>query len=590
MSTLYPLVMGGHAMIATEHYLSAAAGARMFALGGNAIDAAVAATFVEGIVNPHLNTIGGEAPILVRPAGTTRVLAINGNTAAPARATIDYYRSLDLTLIPGHGLLAAGVPAAFDALVTALENFGTFSLAQVVEPALELSEEGFPAHDGLIGDPAKATFLTGTTEMASLRANARHFLKRWPSTSQIYLPDGRVPETGERIKNPALAKLFRHLLDAEARAKTGGDRSAGLGAARERFYNGDIAAEIVNWSEANGGLLAADDLARFKTKIEDPLTIDYHGYSIFKCRPWSQGPVFLQQLRLLEGFDLRALGHNSAQYLHYIIEAAKLAFADREAYYGDPDFVDVPINGLLSKEYAELRRRLIDPARALVDPARPGDPLGMRALADTPIQARSWGPGTVHVDAADRRGNVIAITPSGGWIPSSPVIDSLGFPLGTRLQSFHLDQTHPNGLAPGKRPRTTLTPSLATGPDGRCIAFGTPGGDNQDQWTLQFFLNLVHFGMNLQEAIEAPRVASAHMPITFYPHVAQPGLMRVEERIGQSVRDDLASRGHQVESMSPYCEGFVLAVEHDSATGLLRGGADPRGQISGLMPAQVIGW
>lgn len=590
MPTLYPLVMGARAMVASEHYLSAAAGARMFASGGNAVDAAVAATFVEGIVNPHLHTIGGEAPILVRPAGTVRVLAINGNTAAPARATIDYYRSQGLSLIPGQGLLAAGVPAAFGALVTALDNFGTFSLAQVLEPALELTEDGFPAHTGLVGDPSRDATVTGTTEMATLRANARNFLKRWPTTAQVYLPQGTVPEPGERIKNPALANFFRRLLDAEARAKPGGDRSAGLNAARERFYSGDIATEIVNWSRANGGLLSAEDLAGFKTRIEDPVMIDYHGYSVFKCPPWSQGPVFLQQLRLLEGFDLRALGHNSAQYLHVLIEAAKLAFADREAYYGDPDFVDVPIKGLLSKGYAELRRKLIDPAHALTDPALPGDPLGMRALADSPIRARSWGRGTVHVDAADRDGNVIAITPSGGWIPSSPVIDTLGFPLGTRLQSFQLDETHPNGLAPGKRPRTTLTPSLAVAPDGRCIAFGTPGGDNQDQWTLQFFLNLVHFGMNLQEAIEAPRVSSAHMPSTFYPHGSQPGLMRAEERIEQSVRDDLASRGHRIELMPAYREGFVLAVEHDPVSGLLRGGADPRGQISMLMPAQTIGW
>jgi len=256
MATIYPLVMGGRAMIATEHYLSAAAGARMFAKGGNAIDAAVAATFVEGIVNPHLHTIGGEAPILVRPARGDRVFAINGNMTAPARATIEHFRSLGITLIPGQGLLAAGVPAAFDALLTALENFGTFTLAQVLEPALELAEDGFPAHAGLVGDPVKAANLTGTTELASLHANARNFLKRWPTTAQIYLPDGRVPQPGDRIKNPALARFFRRLMDAEAGARNS-SRDAGLSAARERFFRGDIAAEIVNWSNANGGLLAA---------------------------------------------------------------------------------------------------------------------------------------------------------------------------------------------------------------------------------------------------------------------------------------------------------------------------------------------
>jgi len=589
MPTLYPLVMGGRAMVATEHYLSAAAGARMFAAGGNAIDAAVAATLVEGIVNPHLHTIGGEAPILLRRAGGAPVLAINGNMAAPARATIAHYRSLGLSLIPGQGLLAAGVPAAFDALVTALDFFGTFTLSQVAEPALELSEDGFPVHAGLTGHSAGGGAVTGTTELASLHANAGHFLKRWPTSAQVYLPDGRVPNPGERIKNPALANFFRRLLDAEAGARAGG-RSAGLSAARERFYRGDIAADIVKWSDANGGLLAMEDLAGFKTKIEEPVQIEYHGFTIFKCQPWSQGPVFLQQLRLLEGFDLHALGHNSADYLHCVVEAAKLAFADREAWYGDPDFVDVPLQGLLSREYAEIRRRLIDPVRALTDPARPGDPRTMRAVADSPAPPRSWGPGTVHVDAADGKGNVIAITPSGGWIPSSPVIDTLGFPLGTRLQTFYLDQRHPNCLAPGKRPRTTLTPSIAIRPDGRCIAFGTPGGDSQDQWTLQFFLNLVHFGMDLQEAIEAPRVSSGHMPSTFYPHGSSPGLMRVEDRIDAGVRADLASRGHVIELMPGWREGFVLAVEHDPQSGLLRGGADPRGQLASLMPAQVIGW
>jgi gamma-glutamyltranspeptidase/glutathione hydrolase len=589
MSTIYPLVMGNHAVIATEHYLSAAAGARMFAAGGNAIDAAVAATLVEGIVNPHLHTIGGEAPILVRPAGSDRVLSINGNMTAPARATIAHYRSLGIKLIPGQGLLAAGVPAAFDALLTALEHFGTFTLARVLEPALELAEEGFPAHAGLVGHPARGTAVTGTTEMASLHANAGHFLKRWPTTAEIYLPHGQVPQAGDRLKNPALARFFRRLIDAEAGVRNSG-RNAGLGAARERYFFGDIAAEMVKWSDANGGLLSMQDFARFRTKIEQPLSINYHGYTIFKCQPWSQGPVFLQQLRLLEGFDLAALGHNSSHYIHCVIEAAKLAFADREAWYGDPEYAQVPIEGLLSSDYAELRRRLIDPERALLDPARPGDPATMRAVIDPPAEPRSWGRGTVHVDAADRHGNAIAITPSGGWIPSSPVIDTLGFPLGTRLQSFHLDEHHPNALAPGKRPRTTLTPSLAIDPAGRCIAFGTPGGDNQDQWTLQFFLNLVHFGMDLQEAIEAPRFSSGHMPITFYPHTANPGLLRIEDRVDEKVRNELKARGHLVELMPSYREGFVLAAAYDPASGGVSGGADPRGQLASLMPAQVIGW
>ena len=295
---------------------------------------------------------------------------------------------------------------------------------------------------------------------ASLASNAKRFLTKWPSSARVYLPDGKVPQPGSVLKNPALANFFKRVLDAESSAKNRG-REAGLDAARERFYRGDIAREIVAWSDANGGLLGAADLERFTTRIETPARADYRGVTVFKCGPWSQGPVFLQQLKLLEGFDLAAMGHNSADYIHTVIEAAKLAFADREAYYGDPEFIDVPLDGLLSDRYAAIRRELIDSAHASMD-QRPGDPIAMRQLRDAPAaDARPWGAGTIHVTAADRAGNMIAVTASGGWIPSSPVIDALGFPLGTRMQTFYLDEHHPNALMPGKRPRTTLSPSLA---------------------------------------------------------------------------------------------------------------------------------
>ena len=587
MRTIYPLILGRHAMIATEHYLSASAGARMFACGGNAIDAAIAATFVEGVVNPHMHTIGGEAPMLIYSASARRVVAINGNMMAPARATIAHYRSLGLELIPGAGLLAAGVPAAFDALVTALRDFGTMPLADVLEPALQLADEGFPMHIGLSGDPdIPDSAIAGAG--ASLRSNAARFLAKWPSSARVYLPDGKVPLPGTVLKNPALAKFFQRVLDAEASAKNRG-REAALDAARERFYRGDIARDIVAWSDANGGLLAADDLARFTTRIETPATADYRGVKVFKCGPWSQGPVFLQQLKLLEGCDLAAMGHNSADYIHTVIECAKLAFADREAYYGDPEFVDVPLDGLLSDRYAAIRRALIDSAHASMD-QRPGDPIAMRALRDAPVKSRPWGGGTIHVTAADRAGNMIAVTASGGWIPSSPVIDALGFPLGTRMQTFYLDERHPNALKPGKRPRTTLSPSLAMRSGEPYLAFGTPGGDQQDQWTLQFFLNVIDFAMDLQAAIEAPKFSTPHFPTTFYPHDNRPGVLRIEERMPAEVRDALAARGHKVEVRPPWSEGHVLGVQIDTRTGLLSGGCDPRGQALPVMPAQAIGW
>jgi gamma-glutamyltranspeptidase/glutathione hydrolase len=533
-----------------------------------------------------MHTIGGEAPMLVRLGSNERIVAINGNTMAPERSTIAHYRALGLDLVPGEGLLAAGVPAAFGAFACALENFGTKSLAEVAGPALALCEDGFPMHPGLCGDDDSMD--VPGLGLGSIRANAELFRTQWPSTARVYMSGGELPRSGDLIKNPALANLFRRLLEAEAGARKGG-REAGLHAAVERFYRGDIAREIVAHSESHGGLLAFEDLAAFTTRIEEPVSRTYRGASVFKCGPWSQGPVFLQQLALLEGFDLGAMGHNSAAYLHTLIESAKLAFADREAYYADPEFVDVPLKELLSDRYAALRRALVDPKRASMD-LRPGDPRAMLPELGTPITARSWGAGTTHVDAADRQGNLIAITPSGAWLRSSPVADALGFPLGTRLQTFYLDERHPNALAPRKRPRTTLTPSIGTTRDGRWIAFGTQGGDQQDQWTLQFFLNVADFGMNLQQAIEAPRYSCMHAPSSFYPHDAAPGLVRLESRIDERVRDDLAARGHKVETRPHWCDGNVLAVALDGPRGQLAAGADPRGQIAALMPAQAIGW
>jgi gamma-glutamyltranspeptidase/glutathione hydrolase len=588
MTTIYPTILGREVMVCTEHYLSASAGARMFARGGNAIDAAVAATLVEGVVNPHMHTIGGEAPMLIYVANAARVVVVNGNMAAPAKATIQHYRSNGMELVPGEGLLAAGVPAAFDALGAVLRHFGTLDLADVVEPALKLCEDGMPMHAGLSGHGETPEDLSGLIGRASIRNNEHKFRDHWPSTAAVYLPNGKVPRPGEIIKNPALANFFHRLLDAEASASNRG-REAGIDAARDRFYRGDIAREIVRWSGANGGLLLDSDLSRFATRFEEPVSVDYHGVTVHKCPPWSQGPVFLQQLRILEGFDLRLMGHNSADYIHHSIEAAKLAFADREAYYADPEFETVPLDGLLSTRYADLRRALIDRSSASME-QRPGDPVTMRALTAAREQARLWGSGTIHVATADGHGNMVACTASGGWIPSSPVIDTLGFPLGTRMQTFYLDERHPNALKPGKRPRTTLTPSLATRDGQPFMCFGTPGGDQQDQWTLQFFLNVIDFGMGVQEAIEAPRFSTAHFPSTFFPHNSMPGVVRMEDRIDRKVVDELAHRGHRIVVRPAWCEGHVLGIRFDPVRRLLEGGADPRGQLAVVMAAQAIGW
>ena len=580
-----PTLMGTRGMVATEHYLSAEAGMRILHIGGNAFDAAVAATLAEGVLNPHMHTFGGEISALVFSAREKRVFSINGNTVAPRAATIDWFKRHDIALIPFTGVLAAGPCAAPDALLTILQRFGTLSFTQVVEPALELAEEGFPLHKALRG-PAPAYMLTDF----SIAGNAEHFRKAWPSSAKIYLPDGRLPEVGAVFKNPDLGRTFRRLIDAERQAQ-GHGRDHGLAAARDVFYRGDIARIIAAHAQAYGGLLTEEDLASFRSKIEEPTVLNYRGYDVYKCGPWSQGPVFLQQLAILEGYDLKGLGHNSPDYIHTLVETTKLAFADREQYYGDPDFVEVPLAGLLSKEYATSRRALIDPRHASLA-QRPGNPrTGATLLEGEEIfAARNWGPGTVYVTVVDKERNMASFTPSGAWIPSSPVIDGLGFPLGTRVQTFYLDSHHPNVLVPGKRPRTTLTPTLVLCNGAPCMVFGTPGGDQQDQWTLQFFLNVVDFAMDVQDAIEAPRCSSAHFPSSFYPHNAAPGLLRIEGRVPAAVRQELAARGHTVEVKEDWSEGDVLGICVDLSNGILRGGADPRGEQSKRMPSYVMGW
>ena len=365
---------------------------------------------------------------------------------------------------------------------------------------------------------------------ASILSNAKRFLTKWPSSGRIYLPDGKVPDRREACSRIPRSRIFSSGYSMPNQAR----KIVGAKPVWTQRVNASIA--VTSRAKSSHGRMRTaaclpppiSSASRRASKI--PVSADYRGVTVFKCGPWSQGPVFLQQLKLLEGFDLRAMGHNSADYIHAVIEAAKLSFADREAYYADPEFIDVPMAGLLSERYAAIRRELIDSAHASME-QRPGDPVAMRALRNgAAAEARPWGGGTIHVTAADRAGNMIAVTASGGWIPSSPVIDALGFPLGSRMQSFQLDERHPNALKPGKRPRTTLSPSLAMVEGEPYLAFGTPGGDQQDQWTLQFFLNVVDFEMDLQTAIEAPKFSTLHFPSTFYPHDNYPGVLCIEDR------------------------------------------------------------
>jgi len=572
LASTRPVVMGTHGAVAAGHYLAAQAGMRILEIGGNAVDAGVAMGFALAVLQPEQNGIAGEAPILIYSADRGRPFAINGHGVAPKAATIDRFKEMAIELIPGDGFLPAVVPAVIDSYVTALAVFGTLPLAEVIAPALELASEGFPLYAGLRGN------------IASLLPMWK---ERYPSTVDVFAPGGRTPEVGDILVQSDWAETMGLLVEAERKAARGG-RLAALRAARDVFYRGEIARAICAFAgktevldssrKAHSCLLTEEDFAAYSARVEAPVSTDYRGITVHKCSAWTQGPVFLQQLNLLEGFDLAAMGHNTPDHIHTVIECAKLAFADRNAHYADPQFVDVPLERLLSKTYADERRRLVDPANAsLAD--RPGDLPPGRKLPP-PVPDGSWPVtftgDTTKCEAVDRFGNMISITPSGGWFSASPVIPGLGFPLGTRGQMFELELAHPNCLQPGKRPRTTLTPTLAT-KDGRpWMVFGSPGGDCQDQWALLFFLNYVDFGMDLQEAIDAPTFHTVHFRNSFYPRAAFPGQMLVEGRIGEEVRRALEARGHKVEVAGDWSNSNTIAIRFDAETGLISAAATPR--------------
>ena len=609
--TTRPELAGSFGMVASTHWLASAAGMAVLEKGGNAFDAAVASGLVLQVVEPHLSGPGGEVPIIGFDARRGGTFVISGQGPAPRAATPGAFGALGIDLIPGNGLLAACVPGAFGAWLLLLRDHGVTRLRDVLSYAIEYAGGGYP----LV--PAISGAIAGVAEM---------FRDHWPSSAEVYLPGGKVPAPGARFSNPRLAATYQRILD-EAEAASA-DRDEQIEAARRVFYEGFVAealARYLDFAEVldgtgrrNRGLLGYDDLAAWQPGNEAPLTLEYAGLTVCKTQPWGQGPVFLQQLALLAGFELAAM--KPAEYIHTVVECAKLAFADREAWYGDPAFTDVPIAALLSPGYADERRRLVgETASAELVPGAPGGtPPRLPAFATVPFgqgggppERHRWSgdpgldpalaPGldsgtgeptvrtgaghldpaaarrgdTCHVDAADRFGNMVAATPSGGWLQSSPVVPALGFCLGTRAQMFTLEPGLPATLAPGKRPRTTLSPSLALRDGEPYLAFGTPGGDQQDQWTLAFFLNHVHFGMNLQQAIDAAEFHTRHFPSSFYPRESAPRTIDVEERVAGSVLAELRRRGHEVVVYPPWSLGRVSAVARRG--GLLYGAANPRG-------------
>jgi gamma-glutamyltranspeptidase/glutathione hydrolase len=599
--TTRPELAGTFGMVASTHWLASAAGMSVLERGGNAFDAAVAAGFTLQVVEPHLNGPGGEVPVIAHDARRRETFVVCGQGTAPAAATVEAYTGLGLDLVPGSGLLAATVPGAFGGWLLLLREYGTMRLRDVLSYAIGYARSGYP----LV--PAISWSIASVADL---------FREHWHSSAEVYLSGGGAPAPGTLFTNPALAATYERVL-AEAEA-AGDDREAQIEAARRAWYDGFVAEEIGQFAttevmdvtgERHRGLLTDHDLATWHARLEAPVSYDYQGLTVCKTGPWGQGPVFLQQLALLSGYDLAALEPGGAEYIHLVTEAGKLAFADREAWYGDPEFTDVPVDDLLSAAYNDERRKLIGEAASLeLRPGRPGgrEPVlpafvrdsfggtglgsggnGHRATGDPGIDPTSGEPlgratqaqarrgDTCHLDVTDRWGNVVTATPSGGWLQSSPVIPSLGFCLGTRGQMFTLTPGLPATIAPGKRPRTTLTPTLALRDGEPYLAFGTPGGDQQDQWTLAFFLNHVNFGMNLQQAIDFPAFHSAHMPSSFYPRQAQPGRLDVEARVGDAVAEELRRRGHDVHVQPPWSLGRISAVARKN--GLLYGAANPRG-------------
>jgi gamma-glutamyltranspeptidase / glutathione hydrolase len=540
--TTRPELRGTFGAVASTHWLATQTGMAVLERGGNAFDAICAAGFVLQVVEPHLNGPGGDLPAVFWSAERSEPLVLCAQGVSPATATIERYRELGHGLVPGTGLLAACVPGAFGGWLLLLEEFGTWPLADVLEYAIGYAEHGYPVVAGI----------TRTIE------HTEALLRDWPGSASLYLP---APRPGATFRNPQLAATWRRVLEESGGTVEG---------ARRAYYEGFVAEEIDRFSREHDGLLTGDDLAAWRATLEAPATVDYRGLTVCKTGAWGQGPAGLQQLRLLEGFDVAELGE--AELVHVTTEAAKLAFADRDANYGD---ADVDLHRLLSKEYAEERRALI--GNEASGELRPGAGRLPALGGETGLVLGAGEPtrgDTVHLDVADRFGNLISATPSGGWLQSSPTIPALGWPLGTRAQMFWLEEGLPSSLAPGKRPRTTLSPGLVLRDGEPWLAYGTPGGDQQEQWALHVLLRHVDRGLNLQEAIDAPDWHTDHLIASFFPREVSLRSLAVESRIGEDALADLRRRGHDVTVAGPWDLGRVSAVAREGDQ--LRAGANPR--------------
>jgi gamma-glutamyltranspeptidase/glutathione hydrolase len=580
-----PTIMGTNGMVSCGHWLAADAGISILKNGGNAFDAGVATVLAQSVLEFNLFGLGGEVPVLIFNAKEKKVYSVDGNMAAPKGVDLKYFEKNGILMIPGDGFLAAGVCAMVDSMVFTLEKWGTKSFAEVAADAIRLADQGFPMYHSFRN---------------TIISMEKRFRQEWPSSAALFLPNGKVPDFGQIFLQKDLANTLKKLVGAETEAKkTGKNRAAALQAVRDRFYKGDIAEAIVNiqktfeckdeTGQKHTGLLTLDDFRTYSAKLREPWTVRFMGYDVYKCGPWSQGPVFLQTLNLLENFDLKAMKHNSADYIHVWIEAAKLAHADRHQYYGDPDFVEVPQKGLLSKEYGRERAKLIDLSKASTEFV-PGDawkyddkPGPRKKMGFYP---REWTAGTTGTRVIDKEGNLFSATPSGGWFFTSPVIPGLGFVLGTRAQMFDVDRADsPRAWAPGKRPTTTLSPTLVLKDEKPFCILGTPGGDDQDQVTNQTFLNLVVFGMEVQSAIDAPKVVTKHYPSMFYPHQALPAAMNINPGVPQEVIKELQARGHKVTVLkAPFTDATTMIV-YNPETGVMFGGASPARDKQ-----YVIGW
>jgi gamma-glutamyltranspeptidase/glutathione hydrolase len=581
MFTTRPEIAGTFGVVASTHWIASQTGMAVLERGGNAFDAAAAAAFVLHVAEPHLNGPGGDAPIIVHDARSGIQHVICGQGVAPASATIDAFRALDIDFVPGTGLLPAVVPGAFDAWCLMLRDWGTWELRDVLDFAIGYAANGIPIVPRI---------------SATIETVRPLFEQEWHTSAAVFLPNGKVPAPGSLFARPALAETYSRI----CREALGASREARIEAARNAWYRGFVAEAVDHFyrdreimdttGRRHRGMLTGDDLTSWSATIEKPLAYDYLDRTVLKCGPWSQGPAFLQQLALLRGFDVGAMDQTGADFVHTVVESAKLAFADREAYYGDPDFVTVPMETLLSDTYAADRRALVGSQASMA--LRPGTVPGFTPIVDHDAAKRAStggvgageptvsrlgavGGDTCHIDVIDRHGNMVSATPSGGWLQSSPVIPELGFCLSTRGQMFWLKPGLPNSLAPRKRPRTTLSPSFALRDGKPWMAFGTPGGEQQDQWSLIMFLRMVHHGLNIQQAIDAPSFHTEHWPSSFWPRSARPGRVVIEGRYDDAVLASLLARGHLAEKGEDWSEGRLSAARIEN--GIMLAGANPRG-------------